>query len=169
MSEVVEVPLTQGKVALIDAIDLDRVSQHKWRAVKWSSGFYAETSVYDGEKFVNVRMHRFIVDAPDDTDVDHIDHDGLNNTRDNLRVCSRNENLLHRRPKEGFTVRGVYFYPTVVRKGKRYSVSKPWVANIQKDHKRIYLGSFKTRKEAAEAYNKAAISLFGEFAYLNEI
>lgn len=101
------------------------------------------------------------MDATAGVIVDHIDGDGLNNCRSNLRVATAAGNARNRRKSQrspGY--KGVMYDP----KGKRH-----WRAYIRCDGKKRHLGSFATAQEAAMAYNRAAITLFGEFARLNEV
>lgn len=106
-------------------------------------------------------MHREITKAEPGLVVDHIDHDTLNNTRANLRICTHQNNViahrLSRANKSGFT--GVFF-----NKSRR-----KWDAQIKLDGKSIHLGRFKTPEEAALQYNKVALEKHGEFARLNAI
>lgn len=100
-------------------------------------------------------LHRLIMGAKPGLEVDHIDYNGLNNTRANLRLCSPKQNRQHRlkrRDKTGF--KGVY--PD---KHGRY------IVQIQGD----YLGYYKTELEAVEAYNREAVKRFGSFAELNVV
>mgnify|MGYP001588262020 CR=1 FL=1 len=105
-----EIQLTQEQVALVDDEDFEKVSKHKWHAYKDGKTFYAGTTI----KNKRVKMHRFILEAPAGVDVDHKDRNGLNNTRQNIRICSRTENqanqlsrgvLLHIRGSLGILVR----------------------------------------------------------------
>jgi hypothetical protein len=102
-------------------------------------------------------FHRFILNPPAGMVVDHIDGDGLNNTRENLRICTNTENIRNQRRrgagKSG--AKGVAFYP---------GQQKPFRAQITVNRKKLNLGSFATAKEAQEAYAAAAKELHGEFA-----
>ena len=103
----------------------------------------------------------------DGMEVDHINHNGLDNQKKNLRICSHAENLRNRLPKKISTSKylGVQF-KTFKRKYKNsIYVSKHWQAQINGK----YLGLFKDEKTAAQAYNIAAQKLYGEFANLNVI
>jgi hypothetical protein len=104
-------------------------------------------------------MHRQILDAPEGVWVDHIDGDGLNNRKSNLRLCSAIENARNRRPRPNCRSRykGISWH-------KR---QKKWAVRIGKRGKGIHLGSFDDQIEAAVAYDRKAEKLFGEFAYLN--
>jgi len=149
------IPLTQGKVALVDACDYEELIKYKWCAIKGESTYYAVRR--DGRK--TVKMHREIMNAPAGLVVDHREHNGLDNRKSKLRICTRAENtrnqLLHKRGSTGY--KGV----------SRHKTQKIFHANIGYNCKRIWLGRFKNAKDAAKAYDKKAIELHGEFACLN--
>ncbi len=147
--------LTFGKYAIVDAEDYDRLSSYKWCAVKERRNWYAKTLRRNGSP---LSMHRLITREPKGLFVDHIDHNGLNNRKSNLRHCTNAENSRNMRPY-GKTSRykGVCWH-----KG-----SKKFVAQITFKGKKIWLGYFKDEIAAAKAYDKKARELFGEFAYLN--
>lgn len=158
----IEIPLTRGKVAWIDDEDWELVSQYKWFARTAGSGiFYANTSL--PRNLGNQRcliMHRLIMNAQPGQIIDHRDGNGLNNQKENLRFCTQMENLQNKHVGYGTSkYKGVAWY-------KAYS---KWCAEITHNKKRISLGYFDTEEEAALAYNKAALELFGEFASLNFI
>jgi hypothetical protein len=79
-----KIPLTQGKFALVDPEDYAGLARHKWCAAKQGNSYYAVRS--EGGR--QLRMHRVILNAPAGMVVDHIDHEGLNNTKRNLRSCT---------------------------------------------------------------------------------
>ena len=155
----IEIPLTQGLVALIDEADFDLVSRFKWCAFNGSTGktYYAQSHIRrDNGSRTNVYMHRLLFGLTDSrTDVDHIDGDGLNNRRANLRTCSRAENLWNRgaqaNNKSGF--KGVTFHKQ----------SRKWRAEIRFNGNYKSLGYFHTPEEAHMAYCAAAAELHGEF------
>lgn len=95
----------------------------------------------------------------------HIDGNGLNNQRYNLRICTKQENLRNQKPIRGGSskFKGVYLskaYP-------KYGIKSVWRANIGKDGKAIFLGGFENEIDAAKAYDRAALKYFGEFARVN--
>ena len=106
-------------------------------------------------------MHRFLIDCPDDKDVDHINGDTLDNRLCNLRVCTRGQNNMNRvkKPNCSSIYKGVSWQKKI----------KRWVAKISINNKTVYIGTYTDEKEAARAYNKAAKKHFGEFARLNEV
>ena len=161
-----EVPLTRGYVAIVDADDYEKVAAFSWQAKIDRSKHdgsiirvYAHGRVgqYANGKPMMAKMHRVILGLTDSRiDCDHKNHDGLDNRRENLRVCTRSQNNHNRRPKR-WKFKGVS--PTYG--GKR------WRATIRANGKQMHLGAFRTIEEAAAAYDKAALRYFGEFAQTN--
>lgn len=156
-----EIPLSQGLFATVDDADFDWLNQWKWHAAKIGKNFYAVRA--DG-KFPfrkNTYMHAEIMNTPKGMKTDHVDLNGLNNTRNNLRVCTHSQNQQNRNrlPNNTSGYKGVSW-------NKR---SKKWQAHISVDNKLIGLGRFSDIKDAALAYNKAAKNFYGEFALLNVI
>jgi hypothetical protein len=147
--------LTHGKSALIDELDIDLISGHKWIATCINGAWYATC----GENYKQILLHRFIMLEPAGSEIDHVDGNGLNNTRANLRICSHSLNMKNRKiPKNNKTgYKGVSFTKRCYR------------AYIEVDGKKISLGCFSNSKSAAIAYNNAASKYFGEFARLNDI
>lgn len=141
--------------AVVDVVDLARVNMHRWRAQVREHTTYAHaTAKVDGRE-IDLRLHRFIMDAPDDASVDHVDGDGLNNRRSNLRLAVGHAQRANTRAGRGTSSRY---------KGVAWSKSgRKWQAQI----KRTYLGSFDTEVAAARAYDAAAAEMYGEFALLN--
>jgi len=152
--EVRYIPLTKGLFATVDAADYEALSQYKWTAMVTGGKTYAIRS----ESGKTILMHREIMKPPKGMVVDHIDGSGVNNCRANLRNCTRRQNLCNTRPRGG---RSQY-------KGVRFDKRrKKWVAEITCKGKKHYLGAFTTEIEAAQAYDRKAVDLFGEFARLN--
>lgn len=154
-----EIPLTQGKVALVDDDDFEWLNQSKWLAKTSFGLWYAVNRTTVAGKPTVVLMHRLITSAPIGMEVDHIDGDGLNNTRRNLRIVTRNQNRFNLRlradNKSGY--KGVFCDKRTGR----------WCAHIGFYGQRKNLGYFATPEEAARAYDIAACELFGEYARLN--
>lgn len=157
---VVEVQLSRGLVTWIDAEDFDRVSQFKWQATRGTSTDYARRGLRISGKKQFVLLHRFLLNAPCNVDVDHINHHGLDNRKSNLRLCTSSENSRNRQKPKGCSseFKGV---------GKRqWGKCVLWEAKIYIDKKR-HTKSFKTELEAAQWYDEMAREHFGEFAKLN--
>ena len=154
----IEIPLTQGKVALIDDEDWDLVSGYKWHASKVLNTYYARTRVKraDGSKTF-LYMHRLLLGLVGrKVKADHRDGDGLNNRRENLRSCSHAENLRNR----GAQVNNISGLKGV----SWHKQSGKWDASIRVNGKGKHLGLFTTKEAAHAAYCRAAAELHGEFA-----
>jgi hypothetical protein len=165
-----EIPLTHGKVALVDDCDFEWLNQWGWSTetykLKNRTIYYAARNAYLGGGKANpiqkhIKMHRLIAAEIGVDVVDHKDGDGLNNQRINLRPSTRAQNGQNRRKAPGC-------------KSKFKGVS--WIGRIQKwqaaicvNKKGKYLGVFSLESDAAIAYNNAAIEHFGEFALLNAV
>lgn len=154
-----EILLSQGQTALVDDDDYEWIAQWSWSAVKSHGIWYARRGGRVGEKTSQVKMHRQIMDAKPGEVIDHIDFDGLNNCRANLRICTNQQNRFNQRPHagKGSPFKGVFFAKDI----------GFWRACICINRNRIYLGCFRTAEDAARAYDEAAKTHFGEFAYLN--
>lgn len=145
-------PLTRGKWALIDAADWPLVRPHKWCAQHISGQWYA-TAWIEGKRWL---MHRLLLNEPQGLYVDHIDGDGLNNARSNLRPATNAQNQVNRRgPNRGSTtgILGVSKAPY-----GRYQV------HISAGGKPKYVGTFRTAEEALAARIEAERIHYGEFA-----
>jgi hypothetical protein len=149
------IPLTQGKFARVDPEDYAELARHKWCAAKQGHSWYAVRS----EAGRQLRMHRVILDAPPNLVVDHIDHDGLNDTKRNLRPCTKTQNAHNQRPQQGRSSRykGVCWC-------KR---ERKWYSRIHDQGRQRSLGLFRSERAAARARDAAAIALHGEYAFLN--
>lgn len=93
-----EIKLTRGKVAIVDEEDFDRVNAIKWYAYETHGSWYAARKTNDRIRKM-LLMHRFIMNPPRDKLIDHINWNGLDNRRTNLRICTHKENRNNTRPK----------------------------------------------------------------------
>ncbi|MHC4440631.1 MAG: HNH endonuclease, partial [Planctomycetota bacterium] len=91
------IPLTQGKYAIVDTDDFERLNKYKWYAVKDSKNFYAYRNKRVGKKYISLGMHRQILHPPGNLFVDHINHNGLDNRKANLRLATCAQNTYNRR------------------------------------------------------------------------
>jgi hypothetical protein len=149
------IPLTGGLFALVDDADYAALAKYRWSVVRSGRNFYARRH----RSGRGLYMHREVMGLLVGWEVDHINHDGLDNRRRNLRLCTRRENAHNRLPCRNGSSRY-----------KGVSLHKPsgrWRANISSDGKNFFIGSFKSQVGAAKAYDDKARELFGEFAHLN--
>lgn len=163
------IPLTQGKFAIVDDEDFAALAAFRWYARRQRRGagecWYAVRSVNlpsgpDGSRGQQkVGMHRQVLGAPRGLEVDHVNGDGLDNRRANLRIADGSQNQANRvrgrAHSSGF--RGVTWHKQAGR----------WQAAIKVRGKNYHLGLYDTQEEAARAYDAAAVEHFGEFARPN--
>ena len=152
------------KQILVDDEDYIELIKHHWCIVLVCGHYY---TTCEGDKINGKRnrlfMHRLLMGFPKDKVIDHIDNNGLNNQKHNLRICTIQENGANRIKTQCIKTTSKY-------KGIHWHKNnKQWEVGIKKDNKRIFIGNYKTEIEAAKAYNEAAINYFGEFANLNVI
>jgi HNH endonuclease len=161
-----EILLTKGYTALVDDADYDWLSQYTWCASEsWSRGkmhkVYAVSGIRINGRKTTMRMHRLILGVDEHiVEIDHVDGNGLNNQRANLRVATRGQNASNsgkRKDSKWSKFKGIVFHER----------SGLWRAYTHKDHEVISLGYYKTEIEAAIAYDLGALMLHGEFARLN--
>lgn len=153
------IPLTQGKVARVSPEDVEWLSRWPWYAHLSKSGlFYATRAEYVDGKQKTVLMHREIVKPEEDQDVDHENHDTLDNQRGNVRPATGTQNNRNCRvsKKSSTGIKGVMF----VSKRNKYQSS------ITVDNKKIWLGYFLTSEEASAAYTEASVKYHKEFSCL---
>jgi hypothetical protein len=143
-----EIPLTKGKVAQVDDEDFEWLNQRKWHY----NGRYA-SSVINGK---TAYMHRLILGLTARHQItDHIDNDGVNNQRTNLRECTQGQNLCNRQPWLKKTYKGVW------------KNNGRWTSEVMLGGERKYLGCFDTQEQALVAHDRAAKDFHGEFAKTN--
>jgi hypothetical protein len=156
-----EIKLTQDKIALVDDEDFEHLNQFKWCAIKRKNNFYSCRTLGKSK----ILMHREIMKTQLENNIgkiiDHKDGNGLNNQKYNLRTCTNAENSRNRH-----SVNNSSGYLGVTRKNR---MTERWEVSIKVNKKKIYLGIFKDKKDAAKAYNEAAIKYHGEFARPNII
>lgn len=156
-----EIMLTKGMVTRVDDEDFEWLNQWKWYANedKTANTFYVMRSSYTNGAKQNIIMHRLILGLTDSTTlVDHDDHDGLNNQRYNIRICTHAQNQRNARRKIGAAgYRGVY----IVKYNGKFR------AQIKVDNHKKVIGTYDTAIEAAGAYDEAARRYHGEFAITN--
>lgn len=151
-----EIVSSNGKVIFVDDNDFDLMNRWRWYAHLSGGCYYAYRSIRVRGRRGVISMHRQLMGSPQGLVVDHIDGNGLNNQKSNLRVCTKKENLWHHNK-----IKGIIPYLGVTYKRKKF------LARITCD-KRVYrLGAYYTPEEAARAYDKMAKVLFGQFATLN--
>lgn len=142
------IPLTKGSVAIVDDEDFEELNKYNW----YCSGGYAVRGCPRKK-----HMSRIVSNAPEGFEVDHINHDKLDNRKKNLRICTTQQNrwnrIAYRCNTSGY--KGVY------KEGNK------WSAKIRYNNVLMNIGFFSIKEEAAKAYNKKAQELFGNFAYIN--
>lgn len=147
------ITLTQNQIALVDDEDFEWINRCKWR---YNQG-YAVRTLCAGKLRKTLYMHREIMHAATDVEIDHIDEQGCNNQKYNLRLATHPQNQWNRgknsNNKTGF--KGV----------SKHNKNNCFVAHIWLDNKSFYLGSFAKPEEAAQAYRYKEKEYRGEFAH----
>jgi len=149
-----EIKLTQGQVALVDDEDFEYLNQFKWHAKRQRTGIYYAHR-YSSIAPKRISMHSDIITIPNGLMADHIDHNGLNNQKYNLRTCTKQQNCMNRVNVGAVKYRGVRI---------RYN---KYETRITFNGVSYNLGRFNILEDAAKAYDAKAKELFGEFANLN--
>jgi hypothetical protein len=170
------------KVAIVDDEDYDKVMSAIGKRAKWYYRCMGKDNFneYAMSGCRHKSIHRVVMDAPKGMDVDHINGNGLDNRKENLRLCTRSQNAMNQRLKSHSSsgYKGVQYTPTRkqkytskktgITKIREYKLSKPYRAYIGNGKGgQIPLGRYATGEEAARARDKKAKELHGEFAYLN--
>lgn len=151
-----------GRTALVDEGDYGTVSKHHWtvweevRPGGRTAGPYAQTNIWRNGRRTTIRMHVLITGW---RQTDHVNHNGLDNRRINLRNVGPPENAANQRPQRGRSslFKGVSWH----------RATEKWAANIKVDGRRRHLGLFGIEEDAARAYDAAAYAAFGEYAFPN--
>lgn len=154
-----QIQLKNGMFAIVDDDDFNWLSQWKWSAIKTKYGYYADRESH------YIRMHREVMSRwvgrplTDDEEVDHINQNKLDNRKENLRLATSAENKRNRGKQSNNTsgYKGVMWDKAT---GK-------WMARICIDKKRIYIGWYSDKIDAAKAYDEKAKEVHGQFAQLN--
>lgn len=141
----------KGLYALVDADDFNMVSNYKWSL---RAGYVAAYIPGSGK---HMSLHRMIMNPPRDMVMDHINFDKLDNRKCNLRVCTRSNNSIHRKPYGSKRFKGIHFDKT----------RKKWNVSLRCRNSFVWIGRFNDPMSAARAYDEKAKQLHGEFAYLN--
>jgi hypothetical protein len=149
-----EIKLRDGEIVLVDDEDFEWLNRWRWKLENRSNKYACR---FDSTIRNTILMHRIIMQTPKGKQTDHINHNGLDNRKENLRVCTCAENSMN----QNIQKRNKYGY-----KGIR-KIGKKWQAYITLNKKWIHIGVYLSAEDAAKAYDKTAISLFGDFAKAN--
>ena len=158
------IELTQNQIAIVDADVFEELNKYKWYADRDGNTFYARRAYTDENGNLHrIRMHREILNVLNNAaiKIDHINGNGLDNRRSNLRYATDAENRYNRSGNKNATSKY---------KGVSWDKEKrKWRAKLQLNGKCIHIGYYADEKKAAIEYNKMAIRRFGEFAKLNVV
>lgn len=151
--------LGHNKFAVVDDADYDELMKYTWGlGTKKCGTQYAIRKIWRNNKRTTISMQQTILGTKDGFVSDHINGDGLDNRRENLRLCTARHNCMNRKPQSGTSK-----YKGVSQHGKK------WSARIKTQGKIYNLGHYNTQEVAACVYNIAAKIMFGDFARLNEV
>jgi hypothetical protein len=153
-----EIRLTNGMIAQVSDEDFDELNKFTWSAAKQCRTYYPMRDIYSNGTHTRIKMHTIIMNGKL---TDHIDNNGLNNQRSNLRECTPSQNSMNTRSHLGSSskYKGVSW-------ASRF---KKWRAEIYHNKKNVYLGMFKDEIDAARAYDEKCKEFFGEWGKLNFI
>lgn len=155
MSGKMKIPVGHDRFAYVDNEDYRYINSFKWCSRKQGRTFYARRQVKTERGKRAMEMHRFIMNPGPGLEIDHIDGNGLNNSRSNLRIVTHAQNAMNRTISKNNTsgFKGVSWH----------RVAKKWRSSIGFMGKSIIIGMFDSRIDAANAYKQAEIKYFGEF------
>lgn len=159
---------TYGKKrVLVDDENYEELVKHKWHIIKGHNTFYVVRSICKSGIQKRLWMHRVILNSPKKKYVDHINGNGLNNQKRNIRICTKRQNSRNRKSATGSHSK----YLGVCLHRRKIHNHKYWTAHIRSSKKLIWIGSYPYTRQgeinAAKAYDKKAKQLFGKFANLN--
>jgi len=160
-----KIPLTKGRFAIVDEDDYEWLMQWKW-CYRFNGNDYAIRGIRTPESKkgnvtrTTIQMHRAILKTPNGMHTDHINGNGLDNRKSNLRICTQSQNLKNQKKRKGSSkYKGVSWC----------KIKERWVVQIQSDNIKKHIGYFLDENEASEAYNKAALAYHNEFARINAV
>lgn len=171
MSDCIRIAISRGLFAVLDSRDSD-LAAYRWQSRRPSttSSVYAQRSEGRKPNRRSVHLHRVVLARKLGRELlptelaDHVNGDGLDNRRANLRLATRQQNNRNRRPARGSSSR---FLGVTWNKSKRRWCAQITHRSSADGRRNIYLGAFKSEEEAARAYDAAAFRLSGEFANQN--
>ena len=152
-----EIKLSKGLFAIVDDCDADRVRAHSWHAARRVHTTYAASNIKTELGRHYALLHRFVMGAPDGVWVDHINGNGLDNTRANLRFATPEQSARNRAGRGASRFSGVRL------------IGVRWCAFVSPSGTEIYLGAYPTEELAAAAFNAAARVVYGEFVRENAV
>ena len=154
-----EIQLNKGMVALVDDDDFERINKYKWQAYKKRHVWYAKNVKRKDKKRIVVKMHHFILNQVSETIIDHKNRIGIDNRKDNLRICTSQQNTQNSRIRKTNT--SGYKGVSLSKKNQKYR------CNITINYKAFCFGEYTSAIAAATVYDFFAYKLHGEFAGLN--
>jgi hypothetical protein len=160
---------TSKGLLMMDADDLGMLSEGQLKFKQSTGGCYASLFTHAKPKKLIGAVARLVMSAPVGLEVDHINHDTLDNRRSNLRICTRSENRRNGRKQRQskYRYKGISYQSRGTYDGSRGGGCKRWRAYTRVMGKRMWFGYYATEIEAAMAYNRNAARLFGEFTCYN--
>lgn len=162
-TKALHVRLTKGLVAVISPEDAAEICSHKWQAQVMKGRAYAYRNLFrNGKRIGKEYMHRAILKPPPGTEVDHIDWNGLNNQRANLRIATRSQNNANQRccRKRRSQYKGVVLHES----GRWRAQTRMTIDGVRKG---IHIGYFSSERDAALAYDAFMRRRFGDYAHTN--